>query len=62
MTDCVKVDDDFRSELCTKNAFVYSGTTEDLTWNGYGFKLENIQKIEPIYVNGKLSLWEYDSE
>lgn len=60
LSDCIFVDDVLRSELRQKDAFVYSGTTENLEWNGYGFKLENVQKMEPIYINGKLSLWEYE--
>ena len=28
--------------------------------NGYGFKLEDVEEIIPIKINGKLSLWEYD--
>ena len=32
------------------------------TWDGYGFKLENLVEVEPIYINGKLSLWDYEGE
>lgn len=60
LTDCVKVDDAFRDILRIKNCHVYSGTTEALDWKGYGFKLENVAKIEPIPTNGMLGLWEYD--
>ena len=60
LTDCVKVDDKIRNELNKKNALVYSGITKDLAWNGYGFKVENIKKISPIYINGKLGLWDYN--
>ena len=59
LTDCVKVDDDLKKELREKNWLVYSGTTENSDWDGYGFKFENVQKIEPVCVNGKLGLWEY---
>lgn len=58
MTDCVKVDEKLRRELNKKNELVYKGI-QDRNWNGYGFKLENINKIEPIKVNGKLGLWNY---
>ena len=59
MTDCVKVTEDFREELRQKNGPVYAGTTEAANWEGYGFKLENVQRLEPVYVNGMLGLWEY---
>lgn len=62
LTDCVPVDDNFREELRGKNAQVYWGTTEHADWNGYGFKLENIQTIAPISISGKLGLWEYKEE
>lgn len=39
---------------------VYSSVIEDTDWNGYGFKLENIEKIDPIEINGKLGLWDYN--
>lgn len=26
----------------------------------YGFKIEDVEEIEPIQINGKLSLWDYD--
>ena len=29
-------------------------------WKGYGFKIEEVEEIKPIEINGKLSLWEYD--
>lgn len=59
ITDCVEVDDDMRERLSLENALVYSGVIKDPNWVGYGFQLENVEKIEPIYVNGKLSLWDY---
>lgn len=59
LTDCVIVDEDLRQTLREKNAPVYWGTTEDPGWQGYGFKLENIQPMDPIYTNGMLGLWEY---
>ena len=60
IVDCIKVDDDFRKVLKKENNYVYSHVIEDNNWNGYAFKLEEIQKIEPIKTNGKLSLWDYD--
>ena len=68
LTDCIYVDDAMVNLLKQKNELVYYGIIHKKDyqdryhkeWDGYGFKLENIQKIEPIYVNGKLSLWDYD--
>ncbi len=60
VTDCIYVDDEFRKFLNSKNPLVYSGIIRHPEWEGYGFKLENIEKVDPIYINGKLSLWDYD--
>lgn len=60
LTDCIYVSSDVRSMLKKKNPLVYSGIIKHTDWNGYGFKLENIEKISPIEINGKLSLWDYD--
>ena len=61
ITDCVYVDDELKEKLQQKNPLVYYGILQkDSDWEGYGFKLENIEKIEPIEINGKLSLWDYD--
>ena len=61
ITDCVYVDDNLKEELQEKDPLVYYGILQkESNWDGYGFKLENIEKIEPIEINGKLSLWDYD--
>lgn len=61
ITDCIYVDDEMKMLLKNKNELVYYGVIHhDDNIKEYGFKLENIKKIEPIYVNGKLSLWDYD--
>ena len=62
ITDCVLVDDDFRKEIIKKDPLVYKGISKKENWNGYGFKLENVKEIDPIKINGKLSLWDYDYE
>lgn len=59
ITDCIYIDSKMRDLLEKKNSLVYSGVIKDQTWQGYGFKLENVEKIQPIEVNGKLSLWDY---
>lgn len=62
ITDCVKVDDKLRNILSKKDPIVYKGVINKTSndWDGYGFKLENVEKIIPIDINGKLSLWDYD--
>ena len=61
LTECVAVNEQVKDALRKKNYLVYSGTTENPDWKGYGFKLEDVKKVEPITVNGMLGLWEYAS-
>lgn len=60
LTDCIEVNDEFVKKVYPKNPQVYKGIKYRDGWEGYGFKLESVVEVEPIYVNGKLSLWEYD--
>lgn len=62
VVDCVKVDDTLRRELAQKDPIVYKGVIDKTSndWDGYGFKLENIEKINPIEIDGKLGFWNYD--
>ena len=60
LTDCIEIDSKARTILKDKNSLVYSNVIENTDWKGYGFKLENVEKIKPIPINGKLSLWDYD--
>ena len=60
ITDCIPVDEKFLSIMISKNKDVYKGMKNYLGKNGYGFKLEDVEEIIPIKINGKLSLWEYD--
>ena len=60
ITDCIPVDEKFLSIMISKNKDVYKGMKNYLDKNGYGFKLEDVEEIIPIKINGKLSLWEYD--
>lgn len=59
ITDCVLVDDLLRKNLSKENELVYSGVIKRPEWEGYGFLLENVEKIPPISVNGKFGLWNY---
>ena len=60
ITDCIKIDDNARKKLKEKNSIIYSNIIDNKDWNGYGFKLENVEKLENIEVCGKLSFWEFD--
>ena len=62
LTDCMVVDDAFRRHLQKKNPEVYAGVINDPDWRGYAFKLERVEKLVPVPMNGKLSLWECDIE
>ena len=62
LTDCVPVTEALKEELRRKNYLVYSGTTENSDWEGYGFKLESVEEFEPVSVKGMLGLWEYSLE
>lgn len=59
VTDVIKVDNDFRKILESENYFVYNHVINDKSWDGYAFKMDNVQLINPIYINGKLGLWNY---
>jgi len=54
------VDDELRKKLSERNAEIYSSIIKHTEWEGYGFKLENIVKTEPIPAKGKLSIWEFE--
>ncbi len=61
ITDCVYVDDEFAQKLFQKDPIVYKGLMNKNGWDGYGFKIENVEKIDPIEINGKLGLWNYEN-
>ena len=59
LVDCVLIDDEMKKKLLKMNDLVYENIVKDKNTN-YGFQLENVEKIDKIYVDGKLSLWEYN--
>ena len=59
VTDCIVVNKEVGKKLLKKDPLVYHNLKN---WMGYGFKLDNVKKIKPIKINGKLSLWEYNGE
>ncbi|MBQ2639926.1 MAG: ASCH domain-containing protein [Bacilli bacterium] len=55
--DCILVDEVFNNKLCKEDKIIYGSDHID----EYAWKLENIKKYDkPIYVKGKLGLWNYD--
>lgn len=62
ITDSIYVDEDFINEIGYTNPLVYKNIIDKRDWKGYAFKLESVQKIKPIYLKGKLSLWNYEPE
>lgn len=62
ITDCILIDERARKMLKEKKCDVYERIIEHDDWNGYGFRLENPEKINPIKVSGKLGLWNYDEK
>ena len=58
LVDCILVDEKFNKELREINPLVYARSNHVET---YAWKLENVKKYEnPIYVKGKLGLWNYE--
>ena len=60
--DCILIDEKMRKLLKSKNDLIYYNIvrqSDDV--KKYGFKLENVEKIKPIFINGKLSLWDYNN-
>lgn len=60
LADCLSVDENLREQLRQKNPLVYASMIKHVEWKGYGFLLEKVEKIKPIPLKGKLSLWDYD--
>lgn len=58
LTDGVLVDEQFYKQLLEIDPVIYEKSNHSMK---YGFKLENVKKYDnPIYVKGKLGLWNYD--
>lgn len=60
--DCILIDKKMKQLLKSKDDSIYNNIVrqnDDVIT--YGFKLEDVEKIKPIYINGKLSLWDYNN-
>ena len=58
LTDCVPMSKDFADMLAKENNDIY--TTHSFSRN-YGFKLENVEKLDnQIEIKGQLGLWNYN--
>lgn len=60
LEDCIPVDNVFRKILEQKNPVLYSHVINDKSWKGYAFKLTNVEKVNNIPAQGKLSFWNFD--
>ena len=57
LTDCILVDETLDKKLRKLNANIYANDHVNM----YAWKLENIKKYDkPIYIKGKLGLWNYE--
>lgn len=56
LEDCVQITEEFENSLIAENSLIY-GLSKGR--GGYGFKVSNPETVDKIYVNGKLSIWEY---
>ena len=60
LVNCILVDEDFSNELIKINPVVYGKNNHDIT---YAWELVNVKKYDnPIFIKGKLGLWNYDGE
>lgn len=58
LVDCIMVNEKFDQELRKINSLIYSKNNHV---GYYAWKLKNIKKYnEPIYIKGKLGLWNYE--
>ena len=58
ITDCIKVDEKFNKQLRSIDPVLY-GRSNHI--ENYAWKLENVVKYkEPIFIKGKLGLWNYE--
>ena len=57
--DCILVDEKFNNQLQKENILVYGNDHVGI----YAWKLDNVKKYKnPIYIKGKLGLWNYEEE
>lgn len=57
LTDCILVDETLDKKLRKLNPNIYANDHVNM----YAWKLENIKKYDkPIYIKGKLGLWNYE--
>ena len=60
LTDCILVDKDLEKQLNNINSVVYGASKHT---RKYAWKLEQIKKYqEPIYIQGRLGLWNYNEK
>lgn len=60
LVDCILIDEKFNKKINKEKNIAYSAWTDRVGY--YAWVLEDIEVIEPVYVKGKLSLWEYEDK
>ena len=56
--DCIKCDENFKNMCLAENKDVYAKSTFEET---YAWQIDDVESFEnPIEINGKLGLWNYD--
>ena len=60
ITDCIPINSKMKKYLEDSLIYYEAINRDEDAKPIYGFKLENVEKIDPIAINGKLSFWEFD--
>ena len=59
IVDCILIDGEFNEKISNLNKYVYGKNHVGV----YAWKLEKVKKYDnPIYIKGKLGLWNYEGE
>lgn len=58
LVDCIKIDEQYANAVKAANPLCFD--CGDYSLGRYAWVLDEIEYIEPIYVNGHLGLWNYD--
>ena len=62
LVDCIPIEEEIRKRLEEQNPLIYEHVIKDKNFKGYGWKLEEVEKIDPVKIKGKLGLWNYEDK
>ena len=58
LVDCIKMSSEFKELLIKENSDIYTKSSFE---ENYGWQVSNVERFsDPIEVNGKLGLWNYE--